>query len=210
MRVCVLLRAFPAVAVISICWCAPLAGQWLVAAEVGAERFWGGSVENAPEHRSFRPYRPTTFGLGLERRTGRWGIGLRLRYMAAGLGLEGRDAVVAVKGVFDVYSAAPEIVYRVVHVGSNNQLLVRGGPLVEAWSFADEESRVRVGIQAGLSFTVPLGSRFAGTITGGVAVSASPFEQDQLLAGYVTRTLWRRGLAARLEYRLGARSWELE
>jgi hypothetical protein len=204
MRASLLFRTVPVVSLLGICWCAPLVGQWLAAAEVGTERFWGGSSENAPEHRSFRPYRPTAFGLGLERRAGRLGIGLRLRYMAAGLGLEGSDAVVAVKGVFDVYSAAPEIVYRVAHVGTNNQLLVRGGPLFELWSFADEESRVRVGIQAGLSFSVPLGSRFAGTVTGGVGVSPSPFDRDQLIQDFVPRTLWRRGVAARLEYQLGA------
>src|SRR5688500_8473639 len=92
--------------------CQSALGQWLVGLEVGSDRYWGGSEETAPEHRSLRPYRPTTVGIGLTRRAGNFGAGARFRYSSASLALEGADAVVAAKGVFDVYSAAPEILYR--------------------------------------------------------------------------------------------------
>jgi hypothetical protein len=118
------------------------------------------------------------------------------------LGLEGEDAAVAVKGAFDVYGASPEFIYRLARVAAGNEVTIRAGPLLEVWSIVDEDSRLRVGLQAGLAFTVPLGSRFAGTLLAGGAVSPSPFTPSQLVENFEPRTLWRRGVAARLEYRL--------
>ena len=191
--------------VASMFWCRPAAGQWAIAAEVGADRFWGGSAETTPEGRSFRPYRPTTFGAGLVRRAGPVGFGLRLRYASATLALEGSDALVGAKGVFTVYSAAPEVIYRIATVGAGNQLLLQGGPLFEIWSVIDEDSRSRVGVQAAVSVLVPLGGRFAGTLSAGAAVTSSPFTSDQLDTGFERRALWRRRVAGGLEYQLGAR-----
>jgi hypothetical protein len=183
-------------------WCSPTLGQWAVTTEVGADRFWGGSVETAPEQRSFTPYRPTTFGIGLERRAGRLGAGLRLRYASAGLALEGTEGVVAAKGVFTVYSAAPEILYRVTSLGSANQLLLHAGPLFEVWGIIDEDARTRVGIQGAVSLNLPLGGRFAGSVMAGVALIPSPFEEADLDPDFERRGLWRRRFAVGLDYRL--------
>ena len=176
-------------------------GQWTVGVELGADRFWGGSLEDAPERRSFRPYRPTAFIGALERRSGSGGLGLRLVYTEASLALEGSDAVVAAKGVFKVYSASPEVSYRIASVGSSNQVLLRVGPLFEVWSTIDERSRTRVGVQGAASLGIPLGGRFAGTISAGAALIPSPFEDGEL-PGYKLRGLWRRRFAAGLQYRL--------
>jgi hypothetical protein len=202
MRTSSLLAGFRAAMLASGVWCSPALGQWAVTAEVGADRFWGGSIENTPERRSFRPYRPTTFGVGLERRAGRLGAGLRLRYASASLALEGADAVVAAKGVFTVYSVSPEVVYRIAMVGATNQLLVRGGPLFEVWSVIDEESQTRVGAQAAVSLTLPLGGRFTGSVMAGAALIPSPFGEAQLDPSFERRALWRRRLAVGLDYRL--------
>jgi hypothetical protein len=199
MRTSSLLAGF---ALASGVWCSPALGQWAVTTEVGADRFWGGSIENTPEHRSFRPYRPTTFGVGLERRAGRLGAGLRLRYASAGLALEGPDAVVAAKGIFTMYSAAPELIYRIISVGPVNELMLHAGPLFEVWSVADEDSETQVGAQGAVSLRVPLGGRFAGAVTAGAAVIPSPFGSDLLDQGFERRALWRRRLAIGLDYRL--------
>jgi hypothetical protein len=175
-------------------------GQWIVKAEVGADRFWGGS--RSAEGRSFLPYRPTTFGVGLERLGGRVGIGLQLRYATAALGLEGDEGVVAVNGIFTVYSISPEVVYRIASVGSANQLLLHLGPLLEVWSVTDEDPQTRVGAQGTVSFRVPLGGRFAGSVTAGAALSPSPFSEDQLNTEFQPRALWRRRIAAGLTFRL--------
>jgi hypothetical protein len=175
--------------------------QWLIGLEVGSERYWGGSVENTPDQRSFRPYRPTTFGVALERRGRSVGGALRLHYADASMALEGDDAVVAVKDVFSVIGAAVELSYRVATLGQN-EVLLHAGPLVERWSLIDEESRVRVGAQGAVSLNIPLGSRVALALLANAAVVGSPFEEDELNFEYDLRPLWRRGLVAGLRYRL--------
>ncbi len=197
-----LLAGFAAGMLVSGVWCRPALGQWAVTTEVGADRFWGGSIENTADRRSFRPYRPTTFGVGLQRKAGRLGAGLRLRYASASLALEGADAVVAAKGVFTVYTAAPEVVYRAISLGSVNQLMLHFGPLFEVWSVVDEDSQTRVGIQGAVSLNLPLGGRFAGSVMAGAALIPSPFEEAQLDPSFERRALWRRRFAVGLDYRL--------
>lgn len=181
--------------------CRSALGQWLVGLEVGSDRYSGGSEETAPEHRSLRPYRPTTVGLGLLRRTGNVGAGVRFRYSSAGLALEGEDAAVVAKGVFDVYGVAPEFLYRVASLAAN-ELWLHAGPLFEIWSVIEEGSEVRLGVHAGLLLRVPLGARLAGSLTAEAALIPSPFTTDQLDPGFERRALWRRRLAGGLEYRL--------
>jgi len=202
MRTSSTLAALTGLGLVYSTWCGPVLAQWTLGAEVGSDRFWGGSVETTPEQRSFRPYRPTTFGVGLERRDGSLGVGLRLRYASAGLALEGADAVSAVKGVFTVYSVSPEVVYRVATVGAANQLMLHFGPLFEVWSVVDEDSQTRVGIQGAVSLNLPLGGRFAGSVMAGAALIPSPFEEAQLDPSFERRALWRRRFAVGLDYRL--------
>ncbi len=196
-----LIIASIAVSVGSTAWCRPVQGQWFAQLEVGSDRFWGGSVETTAEHRSFRPYRPTTFGLRLTRRGAMLGFALRVQYASASLALEGTDALVAAKGIFEVYSAAPEVIYRFGTVGAN-ELLLHGGPLFELWSVSGDDSQTRVGVHAAVSLRVPLGGRFAASFAAGAALIPSPFTSDQLEQGFERRALWRRRVAGGLEYRL--------
>lgn len=181
--------------------CQSAQGQWTAGAEVGANRFWGGTEETSGQHRSFRPYRPATFGIGLARWAGRVGAGIRLQYASASLALEGNDALVAAKGIFKVYGADAHLAYHLARV-SANELTLEAGPLFEIWSVSGEESEARLGIQAGLSLRVPLGTGLVGSLTAGAAVIPSPFAESQLEAGFERRPLWRRRLAGGLEIRL--------
>ena len=176
--------------------------QWSVSVSVESDRFWGGSLENGPEQKSFRPYRPTVFGAGVERRLGNAALGLRVRYAEASLGLEGEEAVIAAKNVFSVLGVAPEVSYQVATLGPGNRLLVHAGPLIEFWHPIDEKWRTRFGGQAAVSLLVPLGSRFGLSVGGNLAVISSPFRSDELLDQYDLRALWRRGFAAGLQYGL--------
>jgi hypothetical protein len=191
------------VSVILSSWLSPssMQGQWSAAIEVGADRFWGGSVETAAEHRSFRPYRPTAFVAAIQHRGSRVGLGLRLGYTEAALALEGADAAVVVKGVFAIYSVSPEVRCRMMTLGPGNELLLQAGPLVEVWDVVDQGSRTRAGAQAALALVVPLGGKINAAVSGGIALISSPFEEGELIAGYELQTLWRRRLAGGLEYR---------
>jgi hypothetical protein len=198
------LKVFLAVIALSIGTPASAWSQWSLSLALESDRYWGGSLEldNSPEQKSFRPYRPTVFGVGVEHRTGSVGLGLRARYAEAGLGLEGSGAVVAAKGAFTVVGLAPEMSYQVATLGPGNRLLLHLGPLFEFWHPIDQEWRTRVGVQGAVSLAVPLGGRFGLSIDGNVGVTASPFRADELLDLYDLRPLWRRGISGGIQYRL--------
>src|SRR5215213_5013912 len=187
--------------IFSIVTPAPVWSQWSLSLGVQSDRFWGGSVENAPERKSFRPYRPTLIAVGLERRAGSAGLALRVRYTEASLGLEGSDAVVALKGAFTVLGIAPELNYQLLTLGPGNRVLVHAGPLLEFWDPVDVQSRTRLGAQGAVSLRIPMGGRFGLSLAGSVALIASPLQSDELIDGYELRPLWRLGFAAELQSR---------
>ena len=201
-------RSLPIVlAAATIVWCSPLFGQWRVATEVGATRFWGASQDTGGDHTSFRPYRPTTFGLGLERQTGRYAVGVHVHYAEASLALEGPEAIISAEGAFTIVSILPELAVRVATLGSGNQLRLHAGPLFERWNIIDQGSRTRVGAQGSVSLDIPLGGRFDGVVLASAAVTPSPFEEGELDLGggaptYDLRALWRRSLSVGLRCRL--------
>jgi hypothetical protein len=179
----------------------PVCGQWTLGLEIGADRYWGGSAETGGENRSFRPYRPTTFGIGLHRKGHPVGWGVQVHYAGAGIALEGPGAVAVVEGVFTVVSLSPEVVYRLTALGPVAELRLHAGPLFEAWGIIDEDSRTRVGAQGAVSLGIPLGGHLAGTVLAGAAIIPSPFEEGEL-PGYDLRALWRRRFAVGLQYKL--------
>jgi len=191
----------------TIAWCSPLLGQWRVGAEVGAARFWGSSEETSGGGTSIRPYRPTTFGLGLERQTSQYAVGLQLHYAESSLGLEGPEGAVLAEGAFTIVSISPELAVRIATLGPGNQLRLHAGPLFEIWNLIERDARTRVGAQGSVTLDVPLGGRLDGVVLGGVAVTPSPFEEGELDLGagaptYDLRTLWCRRFAVGLRYRL--------
>ncbi|MEP7228205.1 MAG: hypothetical protein ABI785_12635, partial [Gemmatimonadales bacterium] len=161
-------------------WRSPLLGQWRVGVEVGSARFWGGSLDTGGDHTSFRPYRPTTFGIGLERQIGRYAVGLQAHYAQASLALEGPEATVSAEGAFTIVSISPEMTVRIATLGPGNQLRLHAGPLFELWDIIDQGARSRFGAQSSVSLDVPLGQRFSGVVLAGAAVTSSPFKEGEL------------------------------
>jgi hypothetical protein len=177
-------------------------GQWSVGAEVGADRFWGGSIENTDAERSFRPYRPTTFAARIQREGPGLGVGVRLGYFSAGMALEGSDGAAIANDVFTVYSLAPELLYRIAGLGTANRLLLGAGPLLEIWRALDEESETRVGVHGALALHVPLGWKLESVLSAGGALIPSPFAEGQLEPPFERKPLWRRRFSVGLQYRL--------
>lgn len=200
-------NALLALSTLSTVWCSPLDGQWRAGVEVGAARFWGGSRDTGGEQLSFRPYRPTTFGIGLERQAGRYAVGVQVHYFEAGLGLVGPEVTVASEGAFTIVSFSPELAVRIATLGAGNQLRLHAGPLLEVWDLIELEARTRLGAQGWISLDVPLGKRFGGVVQAGAAVTPSPFEEGELDVGggaptYELRALWRRSFGVGLRYQL--------
>jgi hypothetical protein len=134
-------------------------------------------------------------------------LGLQVHYAQASLALVGPEAVVATEGAFTIVSILPEAIVRVARVGSNNQLRIHAGPLLEVWDLIDLDARFRLGAHGSVSLDVPLGSRFSGVSQAGLAVSASPYKEGELDVGsgapsFEPRTLWRRSFALGLRYQL--------
>jgi hypothetical protein len=200
-------RTVPAVLAILLSGGHSLSAQWHLGLEIGAARFWGGSLDTGGEHTSFRPYRPTTFGIGLERQAGRYAFGFQLHYFQAGLALEAPDVVISAEGAFKTLSIFPEASVQITTIGSGNELRLHAGPLIEIWHIVDTGTRTRVGGQGSLSFDVPLTARFSGRFTAGFAITPSPYEDGELDLGggapsYELRALWRRSFGLGLRYKL--------
>ncbi len=177
------------------------AAQWSVAAEVSAARFWGGSREGEG-NRSYHPYRPTLVGVGIERKGHRVSLGLRGYYAAAGLALEGPDAVVAVKDALDLYGVAAEISVSLKQLTGDAGLMAHAGPMLEVWSLSGESSATRAGVAGAVGLQFGIGGRWSGEVRVGMAVTASPFSRADLEAGFEPRTLWRRAVSGAVRVRL--------
>jgi hypothetical protein len=176
--------------------------QWAVTAEIGAARFWGASAETGGSGPSFRPYRPTVLGVGLEHQGVRLGWAVRLQYAGASLALEGKDAIAAVKGALDFYGVSPELTLRLTTLRGGLRLQLSGGPLLEFWELGVDVSHVLLGGQAGVALDLPLSARVTARLRASGAVTPSPFDREDLEPGYEPKVLWRRGLSVGVQYRL--------
>jgi hypothetical protein len=107
-----------------------------------------------------------------------------------------------VKGALDIYGIAPELTVLLKTLDNGLRVRLTVGPLVEFWNMGTERAHARVGAQIGIGVQLPLGGRMLAGISARGAVSPSPFDEDDLVAGYEPRTLWRRELSASLQYRL--------
>ena len=179
----------------------PAGAQWTLSAGIRAPRFSGGATEPATG-RSLLPYRPTMWEVGLERARGSVELGLRLRYASSSLALEGDEAVAVVKDALSVYGIDPEVSFRLGRPGPGVAVRAYAGPTLDIWTLPDAGSRVRLGASAALGLEIPFGRRWAGVARVGGAVTASPFDKEDLEVGLERRTLWRREASATLRYRL--------
>jgi hypothetical protein len=196
------LTGFAGLILASGCLVSTAFGQWTAGLEIGANRYWGGSAYTGGDSRSFHPYRPTAFGFGIEHKRKQFAYGLQVRYAEAALALEGPAGTAAVGGVFTVVSISPEIVYRLATLGPVTEVRLHAGPLLEIWGTIDEKTKGHLGAQSAVSFDLPLGGRFSGSVLGGLALTPSVFEEGQLGVDFEPRALWQRRFAVGLHYRL--------
>lgn len=179
----------------------PVVAQWSVSAGVRAPRYSGGAVEPATG-RSLGPYRPTMWEVGVERTAGRVGVGLRLRYAPSSLALEGDQAVAVVKDAMSVYGVDPEVSFRLRALGSGAVVRLFAGPVFDFWKLPDIGTHLRPGASVAIGLEASLGGHWSAVARAGAAVTASPFDADDLDQGLQRRTLWRREVSGVLRYQL--------
>ena len=178
---------------------APARGQtnrWHMALEAGEIRFGGSSVDTSSDSSgAFRPFRPATLGLRIERSLSRLGIGIGVLYGQADPALIGRDAtVIGYGGPLRLLELAPAVSWRLTTLGAGG-LYVAGGPVVDRWSWAEGPTRWRFGGEVSATVEAPLGGSAALVARGGVGRTPSIFERTDLPEEFELRPSWRRSIA---------------
>jgi len=178
-------------------WCR-LQGQWAIAADIGVARF-GAHRATAP--RDGGPYRPTTFGLRLERGLGRARVALGVLHAETGLVAEGQGVAVVQYGIGSLWEIAPEISFGVARFGTGVEARVEAGPAVDLWNF-DGEQRNRVGGRVAAVLEWPLARALMGSLRVSGVLSGSVFDAADAPSGVERRATRRFGVAVGLRYQL--------
>jgi hypothetical protein len=176
-----------------------VAAQWSVSVDVGVARFGGTSRDSAGA--TVGPYRPTTFGLRLERGSGRARVALGILHAQTGLVAEGQDVAVVQYGVGSLWEIAPDVSLGVARFGAGVEARVEAGPAIDLWSF-DGEGRHRVGGRAAAVVQWPLAQALMGSLRVSGVLSRSVFDAADTPSGVERRATRRFGVAVGLRYRL--------
>ena len=169
-----------------------LAAQWSVAVEATASYYGGTSRNGEADPTAFRPHHPTSLGLRVDRRFGRWGVGVGAALAGADLIAENGSVGAILKDALDLFEVAPEVAVTLGRTGPGLAVRVHAGPLIDIWSPGGTDTRTRTGGQAGLSLEWPVSRRFAGSVRGAAAVTGSLFKEGELPPGFERRGMWRR------------------
>ena len=177
----------------------PAAAQWGVSAELGVARFGGTSRDSSGA--TVGPYRPTTFGLHLDRGSGRMRVGVGVLYAKTGLAAEGQGVAVVQNDIGSLWEIAPELSLRVARFGAGIEARVDAGPTIDFWNF-DGEQRNRVGARAAAVAEWPLAHALTGSLRVSGMLSGSVFDAGDTPSGVERRATRRVGVAVGLRYRL--------
>lgn len=179
-------------------WCR-LQGQWAIAADIGVARFGGTSRDSAGA--TVGPYRPTTFGLRLERGSGRARVAVGVLHAETGLVAEGQGVAVVQYGIGSLWEIAPEVSLGVARFGTGVEARVEAGPAVDLWNF-EGERRNRVGGRAAAALHWPLARALMGSLRVSGVLSGSVFDTADTPSGVERRATRRFGVAVGLRYQL--------
>jgi len=190
--------AFVAVILTAIPWHS-VPAQWGISAELGVARFGGTSRDSAGA--TVGPYRPTTYGLRLDRTLGRARVAVDLLYAETGVAGEGKGLAVVQYGIGTLWEIAPEVSLRVARFGAGVEARIAAGPALDLWDF-DGEQRNRVGGRAAALVEWPLARALMGSLRVSGVVSESVFDAADAPSGVERRATRRFGVAVGLRYQL--------
>lgn len=183
---------------------AALAAQWSVGFDIALSRFTSASVDTTTggSGSSFHPHGPAIVGVHVERRLGRGGVALGVRYTGAGVIGENSDVAVEQKGVLTLVELAPDASLRIARTASGTEFRVSAGPVLDVWSENGGGTRTRAGAQAAVSVEWPIIERLAGSVRAAATLTGSVFDASELPAGVERRAMWRQSVALGVRYRL--------
>jgi hypothetical protein len=176
-----------------------VAGQWGIALEIGVARF-GGTSRNS-SGATVGPYRPTTFGLRLDRSLGRARVTVGVLHAKTGLAADGQGVAVVQYGIGSLWEIAPEVSLRVARFGTGVEARVEAGPAIDFWNF-DGERRNRVGGRGAMVVEWPLARALMGSLRLSGVLSESVFDAADTPSGVERRATRRFGVAVGLRYQL--------
>ncbi|HET8623149.1 MAG TPA: hypothetical protein VFM14_06270 [Gemmatimonadales bacterium] len=178
-------------------------GGWGLGIEAGIQRFWGGSGPlPGSEDVALRPYRPTHFGVRLDRDVGGMRVGVGARYSQSAIGGEFEGGATIFTDGFALVELAAEAGAPVTRLGGGAVVRAVGGPVLSLWMPAEESTRTRMGVRAGIELEAPLGGAISATtrVQGGIGGSA--LDEQDVPPGYEVRSMPSLGVSLGLRLRL--------
>ncbi len=177
--------------------------SWGLGVEVGIERFWGASGPlPGSDQLAFRPYRPTSIGIRLDRGMGALRVALNARYAQSAIGGEYEGGATLFTEGFTLIELAPEVAVRMTRLGPGAALRLFAAPVVHFWMPPEESTRTRFGARGGLELEAPLGARVSAVTRVHGGVSGSALDEADVPAGYEVRSMPSAGVALGMRVRL--------
>lgn len=169
---------------------------WGIGVEVGIERFWGASGPLAgSDELALRPYRPTHFGLRLDRGIGAVRVALSAGYAESAVAGEYEGGATVFSEGFTLVEVAPEAAIVLLRLGAGGALRVFGGPVVRFWMPSEESARTRIGARGGFELEAPLGAWLSAVTRVHGAVGKSALETEDVPPGYEIRSMPSAGVS---------------
>ena len=170
--------------------------SWGIAMEIGIERFWGASGPLVgSDQLALRPYRPTRFGIRIDRRQGGISLALSLAYADSPIGAEYEGGATVFAEGFTLIELAPEVASRLARLGAGGLLGVFAGPVLRFWIPPEESIRTRAGARGGIQLEAALGSRVSLVTRAHAGIAPSAFEEADVPTGYEVRAMPSAGVA---------------
>jgi len=186
-----------------------------VGVSIGSVSYAGATrtVENRPDDPTARPHHPTMWGLTVSRGARGARLQASLAWGQAGLAVRGNPEAtedgsgsalqIVVDNVFRVTAISAGISAPLKRFSAGPVLRPSLGLLLERWASPGAPTQSLLGAESGLALEVPLSRSFSGVF--GVVVGytpGSPFREEGVPEGFITRSTWRRTLSGGVMLRL--------
>lgn len=177
----------------------PAVAQWGVSAEIGVARFGGTSRDTSGT--KVGPYRPTTFGLRVDRALGSTRVALAVLYAKTGFAGEQNDLAIVQYDAGSLWELAPEASFRVARFGAGAEARLEAGPAIELWTVAGD-TRSRLGGRAAAAIEWPMARALTGSLRVSGVLTGSVFDPADVPAGVERLATRRVAVAIGLRYGL--------